>query len=437
MTEESKDNIQQPQDAATLPEAPDLLKQDGWFGTDLSGYWLQDDDKYEQPVWTLSWCGVKFAPLGNIHALTGQSGHGKTMTFSQIIAAVLGGQFGQLKCILPDEIEVEETDKDGRKTKVKKKLVRSVLYIDTEMSKNDTLRVRERIYRLLGWKWGEHHPELRILRLRDVQPPEVGQQPTANGQTQPRQEKAAKTGLPLMEAKIAVLRWKMVLQAIWEVRPTVAVIDGMLDVIRDYNDIEECQEIITKCMQVSSYFDCSIWCLVHQNPGRFDKMAGSLGSILERKVTDILSTVKTKDEKTNAVTFKVTQLKARGADVPDWQYFVEDDREHIGMPKMFSNDTEAMPDDKRDAYRKELDEIFKQTGVQNMGGMRYTELVEAIKSLGYTSNRKIDKIMKDGQAEGIIYHHDNGRYYYSGVKPQQPAQEAEMPFTQNNDKPPF
>ena len=43
MNEESN-NITQPQDAATLPEAPDLLRQDGWFGTDLSGYWLQDDD---------------------------------------------------------------------------------------------------------------------------------------------------------------------------------------------------------------------------------------------------------------------------------------------------------------------------------------------------------------------------------------------------------
>ena len=198
MNEESNNNITQPQDAATLPEAPDLLRQDGWFGTDLSGYWLQDDDKYEQPVWTLSWCGVKFAPLGNIHALTGQSGHGKTMTFSQLITAILGGSFGNLRCILPDDVP------------------RTVLYIDTEMSKNDTLRVRERIYRLLGWKWGEHHPELRILRLRDVQPPEVGQQSTANGQTQPRQEKATKTGLPLMEAKIAVMRWKMVLQALWE-----------------------------------------------------------------------------------------------------------------------------------------------------------------------------------------------------------------------------
>ena len=412
----NEENNIQPQDAATLPNAPDLLRQDGWFGTDLSGYWLQDDDKYEQPVWTLSWCGVKFAPLGNIHALTGQSGHGKTMTFSQIIVAILGGQFGNLQCILPENVP------------------RTVLYIDTEMSKNDTLRVRERIFRLLGWRWGDHHPELRILRLRDVQPPELAQQHTPNGQTQQREEKAAKTGLPLLEAKIAVMRWKMVLQALWEVRPTVAVIDGMLDIIRDYNNIEECQETITKCMQVSSYFDCSVWCLVHQNPGRFDKMAGSLGSILERKVTDILSTVKDKNKETGAVTFTVTQLKARGADVPDWQYYVEDDREHIGMPKLMTNETQAMPDDKREAYKQELDKIFKEINIQNMGGMRYTEIVNALKNLGYTNHGKQEKIIKDGVSEGIIYRHDNGRYYYSGVKSKQ---EEEMPFEATNEEAPY
>jgi hypothetical protein len=405
------------QDAATLPEAPDLLRQDGWFGSDLSGYWLQDDERYEQPVWTLSWCGIPFAPLGNIHALTGQSGHGKTMTFTQIITAILGGKFGNLRCILPEGVP------------------RTVLYIDTEMSKNDTLRVRERIFRLMGWKWGDHHPELKILRLRDVQPQEVVQQPNANGQTQQRQEKAVKTGLPLLEARIAIMRWKMVLQAIWEIRPTVAVIDGMLDVIRDYNDIEECQETITKCMQVSSYYNCSVWCLVHQNPGRADKMAGSLGSILERKVTDILSTVKEKNKETGAVTFTVTQLKARGADVPDWQYYVEDDHEHIGMPKFMTNDTQAMPDDKRDEYRKELDEIFKEIGIQKLGGMRYSEIINALKNNGYTNHGKQEKIIKDGVSEGIIYKHDNGRYYHSGVKSKE--QQNDLPFESTNEDAPY
>lgn len=229
----------------------------------------------------------------------------------------------------------------------------------------------------------------------------------------------------------------MVLQAIWEIRPTVAVIDGMLDIIRDYNDIEECQEIITKCMQVSSYYNCSVWCLVHQNPGRNDKMAGSLGSILERKVTDILATLKEKNKDTGAVTFTVQQLKARGADVPDWQYFVEDDRDHIGMPKMMNNDTEAMPDDKRDQYRKELNDIFIQCDIQALGGKRYTDLAEALKKLGYGSNRKIDKIIKDGIAEGIIRHEDNGRYYYCTQQPQPQPEQQQMPFTENKEETPF
>ena len=410
---EEQINNPQPQSAATLPEVPDLLRQDQWFGMDVSAYWLQDDEKYEQPVWSLQWHGIPFAPLGNIHALTGQSGHGKTMTFSQLITAILGGQFGDLRCVLPEGVP------------------RTVLYVDTEMGKNDTLRVRERVFRLLGWRWGEHHPEFRILRLRDVQPPAPPTNNPPATENAPKQPKTTQTGLSLQEAKIVVLRWKMILQAIWEVRPTVCVIDGMLDIIANYNDIEECQEIITKCMQVSSYYNISLWCLVHQNPGRIDKMAGSLGSTLERKVTDILTTVKEKDKDTGSVTFTVQQLKARGADVPDWKYCVDDDREHVGMPRILGSETEAMKPDQHQQYREELDEIFRQCNFQP-GGMRYTELETAIKRLGYSSKRKIQKIFQDGQSEGIIKKDTvNGRYYYnglSGTEAKPSAEQQEMPF---------
>ena len=123
-----------------------------------------------------------------------------------------------------------------------------------------------------------------------------------------------------------------------------------------------------------------------------------------------------------------------GADVPDWQYYVEDDRDHIGMPKLMTNDTQAMPDDKRDAYKQELDKIFKEAGVANMGGTRYTDIINGLKNLGYTNHGKQEKIIKDGISEGIIYRHDNGRYYYSGVKPKQ---EEEMPFEATNEEAPY
>ena len=110
----------------------------------------------------------------------------------------------------------------------------------------------------------------------------------------------------------------------------------------------------------------------------------------------------------------------------------EDDRDHIGMPKMFANDTEAMPVSIRDAYRKELDEIFKQCKIP-ANGKRYTELKNDLKSLGYTSSRKIEKIIGDGLTEKLIKQESNSRYYYIGIK----TTDNEMPFAPTEEKVPF
>ena len=69
-----------------------------------------------------------------------------------------------------------------------------------------------------------------------------------------------------------------------------------------------------------------------------------------------------------------------------------------------------------------------------MGGTRYTDIINGLKNLGYTNHGKQEKIIKDGISEGIIYRHDNGRYYYGGVKPKQ---EEEMPFEATNEEAPY
>ena len=74
-------------------------------------------------------------------------------------------------------------------------------------------------------------------------------------------------------------------------------------------------------MQVASHYGISVWCIVHQNPGG-EKLVGHLGSFLERKVTDVFQTKKDKNDKTGDVTFTVSQKKARGRDVADWQFRV-------------------------------------------------------------------------------------------------------------------
>jgi hypothetical protein len=175
-----------------------------------------------------------------------------------------------------------------------------VLYIDTEMEEANTIAVKNRVMTLCGRPINERTDDFVVVMLREV--PE-----TVNSNNE--------------RVSSSVNRWRMTLKAIWEYKPTAVFIDGLLDVVRDFNDNKECQDTIYKCMQVASHYGISVWCIVHQNPGG-EKLVGHLGSFLERKVTDVFQTKKDKNDKTGDVTFTVSQKKARGRDVADWQFRV-------------------------------------------------------------------------------------------------------------------
>ena len=260
-------------------EIPDFLPKDEWFGEEVEPYLLDFTKPYTPPRYLLSWNGIGFAPLGGIQAITGQAGNGKTMTIAQMIAAILGGEFGGLRYELSEEI------KEPR-----------VLYIDTEMEEANTIAMKNRVLTMTGRDVGVQYDDFVVLMLREAQ------------------SKDNKTSA-------AIMRWRLTLKALYQYRPTVAFIDGLLDVVNDFNSNTECAETIYKCMQAATHYNISLWCLVHQNPGA-DKLVGHLGSMLERKVTDIFVTKKDKNDTTGEATFNVHQMKARGRDVPDWKFRV-------------------------------------------------------------------------------------------------------------------
>lgn len=270
-----------PGDNDAAPSTPTFLQGDDWFAVDVKPYQLDFTKAYEAPQYTLSWNGIPFAPRGGIHAITGQAGNGKTMTLAQFMAAILCGEYGELRYELSDVIPNPK-----------------VLYIDTEMEEANTIAVKNRVMTLCERPINEDSDDFVVIMLREV--PET------------TDDKGKKTSS-------SVNRWRMTLKAIYEYKPTAVFIDGLLDVVADFNDNKECQEIIYKCMQVASFYGISVWCIVHQNPGG-EKLVGHLGSFLERKVTDIFQTKK--EKKDGEATFTVKQLKARGRDVEDWQFKV-------------------------------------------------------------------------------------------------------------------
>ena len=185
-------------------------------------------------------------------------------------------------------------------------------------------------------------------------------------------------GLGGWTGKGPVRNKRITLKALEFYHPTVCFIDGLLDVVNDFNSNTECQEIVYDCMQCATKYGISLWCLVHQNPGG-DKLVGHLGSILERKVTDIFQTKKDKNDTTGLATFTVHQIKARGRDVPDWKFQVLPST-GWGMPEQLNaapseNDTPenikawltvGRDDIEWPATKEEIKKIFK-----SRGGVKY------------------------------------------------------------------
>ena len=110
--------------------------------------------------------------------------------------------------------------------------------------------------------------------------------------------------------------------------------------MKDYNDQVECQPIIRKCMMLATYYDASMWAVLHENP-MVDKLVGVLGSITQRKVAEIFTVIKVKqcDLKPNDrradlpdIYFRVKQNKARGRDVEDWLFRYETNAGGWGQP---------------------------------------------------------------------------------------------------------
>lgn len=296
-----------------MEQVPDFLKGDNWYQEDVGADFLDFEKPYRPPRYTMERDGVPFADVGELHIISGKPGNGKTGLMSQLMATMLCGQHGNsLRRDVPHKVKDPETGQ------VTEKMVPNVLlYIDTEQGEDDTIAIKNRVCSMAGVNYRMKSDNFFILRLRDT---ESAQQ-----------------------------RWRKILKAIWQVKPTDIFLDGMLDIVNDYNDQVECQPVIRKCMMLATYYDASLWAVLHENP-MVDKLVGVLGSITQRKVSEIFTVIKVKqsdlkpnDRKANLpdIYFRVKQVKARGRDVGDWLFEYVTNAGGWGQPVEIDSETAA------------------------------------------------------------------------------------------------
>ena len=392
------------------PKAPEFLQGDDWFDADISGDFLDFDEPYRPPRYTMERDGVPFADVGELHIISGKPGNGKTGLMSQLEAATLGRQFcntlaREVGHVVRDEKGNIVTGDDKRPLFQVRPT--KILHIDTEQGKDDTIAFKNRVISMSGVDKQQAKQHFFILRLRDTE--------------------------------TAKERWQKILKAIWEVQPTDIFLDGMLDIVEDYNDQKECQPIIRKCMMLATYYDTSLWAVLHENP-MVDKLVGTLGSITQRKVSEIFTVIKVKqaDLKENDrrsdlpdIYFKVKQNKARGRDVADWLFQYVTNEGGWGEPKEIDENGMKVMNSKEIAFIKESDERFSKL-TWTSAGLSRTEVDSGLTKQGVTSNRRKADLINKAMEVGIIYKDgtkDRPKYHYKGLdKPLPNDQAEELPF---------
>lgn len=291
-------NIQQPQDAMEA----------------IRPYLLDATQNYPEPFYMLEYNGVPFSTIGGIQALSGQKKNGKTFVIAQLIAAILGGDCERTRHFLPGLRVPERTlDYLGHQPRV--------LWVDTEMEKLNSAKVLRRIHWLCEWPMDQPNERFNVLWLREV--------------TDLKDENGH------LIQKANQKRWQLIRQAIDILNPDAVFIDGIRDIIGDFNNNDESASLVGELMALATQKGICIWNVLHMNPRPSNddesKMRGHLGTELGNKVTDTLVSYKKKDSSSGRVLFTVKQQDARGKDMDDWQFEVTDDAGALGVPRIVGN----------------------------------------------------------------------------------------------------
>ena len=282
---------------------PDLRTPEQIAMDELRPYLLDAREDYPEPYYMLEFNGVPFSAIGGIQALTGQKKNGKTFVIAMLIATCLAPDSPRVHDNFPGLTVPERTlDHLGHLPKV--------LWVDTEMEKLNSAKVLRRVHWLIGQDMKVPHERFNVLWMRTVEGSD--------------KEPAFKKRLRLIKSAIDIMH------------PDIVFIDGVRDIIGDFNDNAQSSELVQELMAIAEKHGICIWNVLHMNPrpGNDDesKMRGHLGTELGNKVTDTLASVKTKNN--NGVTFTVKQLDARGKDMDDWKFEVTDQAGALGIPRI-------------------------------------------------------------------------------------------------------
>ena len=330
------------------------------YNESVKDYVIDRNADYPDPEYLIEFGGTPTVPKGNLVAISAKWKNGKTF-FCDILTAVFLGSdhFEGCRSLSPS----------GR-----------VLFYDTEQAESDTARIQKIIDAMTPV---ERHNDFRVFCLRDA--------PIDHDD---------KTGKPS--------RYEIIASGIKHEHPDLVIIDGIADLIYNYNDVIESQEVVNKLAAIANDNNCAIVVVMHQNKGARDKnMKGHLGTMLYQKCSDEFNVEK------HGSLFAVTHTVSRH-------------RQSEGL--VFKLDESAVPMDAA-ADRLQQLKLKRRQGIAKFyeqislcfgdatTALKCSAIVKLIQeNLGY-ANRKSYEMFHQAVELGVLKTNDNRHYFLVPLQP--------------------
>lgn len=280
------------------PERTDVIKDE--FIVDLS-------EDYGELEFTLEINGVCAFPKGDLQVIKAKAKQGKTHVILCIMIALLRGCFLNIKTRVSNP---------------------KVCYFATEEHKRSVQLLAKKIHKLCDWSTAVANDKFLIYSLRKQTP----------------KERTAYIEMQIQEQK-----------------PDMVFIDGIRDLVNDFNNIEESNKIINLLMRLSEENNCAIVNVIHTNKSYSDSnMRGYLGTELLNKSSDVLGVEKRDD------VFTVEETDCRNVATGKWAFKLDEN----GLPHQAEVEPKKSKAEKRiEVMKRHFAEIL--TGV---APLTFTEL---------------------------------------------------------------
>ena len=206
-----------------------------------------------------------FFAQGDVHGIKAKQKSGKTSVIMVMVAALISGQCFRVRCL----------KKDLR-----------IIWIDTEQKSSDTYLNYDKVFELAKIEKKDMHDRFEQFSLRRF----------------------------TMEEKMNALKLLISTRT-----PNIVFVDGIVDLVKNFNEVEDSQEIITQMMKLSAEFGCAIVCVLHTNKDATDhNMRGHLGTMLSQRAGNVFECQK------NDGVITVSCSDSRHGDVPEWSIMYDD-----------------------------------------------------------------------------------------------------------------